>query len=163
MREAPDARGVRATPPSRARCRRRAARTRRCASSRARARAGALRRPVASPRLPRTAASPPRGAPPSHSNFERAPAGLGRQRVGELRQLSLEDAVELVLREPDPVVGDPVLREVVGADLLGAVARADLRPARRVELGALALELLFVEPRAQDAHRLLAVLQLRLL
>ena len=94
---------------------------------------------------------------------ERAPPVVGRERLGELVELALEDPVELVHGQLDAVVGDPVLGEVVGADLLRALARADLRAPRRVELGPLALELALVEPRAQDAHRLLAVLQLRLL
>ena len=63
----------------------------------------------------------------------------------------------------DAVVGDAVLREVVRADLLGALAGADLRAARRGLLGRLALALGLVDPRAQHAHRLLAVLELRAL
>ena len=54
-------------------------------------------------------------------------------------------------------------REVVGADLLRALAGADLRAAVGGELGLLLGELGLVEPRAQDLHRALAVLQLRLL
>ena len=92
-----------------------------------------------------------------------APAVLGSERLGELVQLAAEDPVELVHRELDPVVGEPVLGEVVGADLLGALAAADLRAARRVELGPLALELALVEAGAEDAHRLVLVLELRLL
>src|SRR5205085_7409492 len=53
--------------------------------------------------------------------------------------------------------------EVVRADLLRTLARADLRAACRVELGPLPLELALVEARTQDAHRLVAVLQLGLL
>jgi hypothetical protein len=68
-----------------------------------------------------------------------------------------------VLREADAVVGHAVLREVVGADLLGAVARADLRAAR-VALGRRALLLLdVVELRAQELHGHGLVLVLRLL
>ena len=49
-----------------------------------------------------------------------------------LVELAGQHLVELVEREPDAVVGDPVLLEVVGADLLGAPAAADLaRAARR--------------------------------
>src|SRR5207302_7573234 len=61
------------------------------------------------------------------------------------------------------VVGEAVLGEVVGADLLGALAGADLGAARGGLLGLLPLALQLVEPRAQDAHRLVLVLELRLL
>ena len=53
-----------------------------------------------------------------------------------------EHRIQVVGGVADPVVGDPVLREVVGADPLGAVDRADLRPCgrptppRRLLLGA---------------------------
>src|SRR5437764_391703 len=87
----------------------------------------------------------------------------GRQRLGELVELALEDPVELVNRELDPVVREPVLGEVVGADFLRALAGTNLRVAGRVELRSLPLELPLVEARAQHAHRLLPVLQLRLL
>src|ERR1700722_16943482 len=40
----------------------------------------------------------------------------GAQRGHQLVDVPLDDAIELVEREPDAVVGDPVLREVVGAD-----------------------------------------------
>jgi hypothetical protein len=63
----------------------------------------------------------------------------------------------------DAVVGHAALGEVVGADLLCPLARADLGRPRRGELGLLGGELALVEPGAQDLHRALAVLQLRLL
>ena len=88
---------------------------------------------------------------------------LGRERRGELAQVAVEDLVEVVGGELDPVVGDPALREVVGADLLRALAGADLRAAVGGDLGPLLLERALVEARAQDPHRLVAVLQLRLL
>ena len=93
-----------------------------------------------------------------------APALLvGLERGGELVELALEHAVEVVHGDLDAVVGDAALGEVVGADLLGAVAGADLRAAVGGELGLLLGERALVEPRAQHAHRLLAVLQLALL
>src|SRR3546814_16830238 len=61
------------------------------------------------------------------------------------------------------MVGDAALREVVGADALGAVAAADLALARCGALVDLPLALLLVEARAQHLHRLGAVLVLRLL
>src|SRR6266567_3663735 len=65
----------------------------------------------------------------SRDGFEGAPAVLGRQRFGEVAEISLEDLVEPMLRELDPVIGDAALRVVVGTDLLGPLAGADLRAA----------------------------------
>src|SRR5262249_55988016 len=64
---------------------------------------------------------------------------------------------------PDAVIGDPVLREVVGPDLFGAVARADLRLAAGGFARDLALALGLEDARAQDLHRLRAILDLRAL
>ena len=66
-------------------------------------------------------ARPPDGAP--------ARQGLGGRGVGARTidvELAVEHLVEVVGLEPDAVVGDPVLRVVVGADPLAAVDRADL-------------------------------------
>src|SRR5207253_1585826 len=63
----------------------------------------------------------------------------------------------------DAVVGDAILRIVVGADLLRARTRPHLGEPRRGLLGRLPLALGLVEARAQDSHRLVAVLQLRAL
>ena len=70
---------------------------------------------------------------------------------------------QVVDREVDAVVGDPALREVVGADLGAAVAGRDLRLALRRVLRLLLLQLGVVEARAQHLHRLRAVLDLRAL
>src|SRR5207302_5822375 len=88
---------------------------------------------------------------------------LGLERGGEVVQLAGEDGGQVAAREPDAVVGDAVLREVVGADLLGPLAGADLRAALGGELGLLRGELALVKARAEYAQRLLAVLELRLL
>ena len=61
------------------------------------------------------------------------------------------------------MVGHAVLGEVVGADLLRALAGADLRAPRRRLLGLLPLALGLVQPGAKDAQRLRLVLQLRFL
>src|SRR3712207_8197917 len=63
--------------------------------------------------------------------------------------------------ELDSVVGHAAFREVVRADLLRALAAADLRTPRGGELVLLALELGLEQARAQDAERLLLVLELR--
>src|ERR671922_294486 len=137
-----------------------------CASSRAR-----VRRATRHPRVgtgSRHAGAPlqrcgPRPERSCRSSLEGAPPVLGGERLGEIVQLAVEGRVEPVLRELDPVVGDAILGEVVGADLLRPLARADLRPPRRLLLLALLRALELVEPRPQHAHRLRLVLELRLL
>ena len=61
-------------------------------------------------------------APGPASGAARARAGrrllVGDERVDDLVELAGQHLVELVEREADAVVGDPVLLEVVGADLL---------------------------------------------
>src|SRR5207245_1756360 len=51
------------------------------------------------------------------------PPQLGHQLV----EIAVHDLVELVQGKIDPVIGDPVLREVVGANLGGPIAGADHR------------------------------------
>src|SRR3954465_6383710 len=97
------------------------------------------------------------------AGLELAALLIGLQRGGELVELAGEHGRDVPARELDAVVGHPVLREVVGADLLRARPGADLRLALRGQLGLLRCELHLVEPRAQYAHRLLAVLKLGLL
>ena len=85
------------------------------------------------------------------------------QRFGELVQVALKDRFDPVRSEPDAMVGDPTLREVVGPDLLSSVSGAHLAAALRSELGVLLGLGLIVEPGAQDAEGPLLVLQLRFL
>ena len=61
------------------------------------------------------------------------------------------------------MVGHAPLREVVGADLLGALARAHLRAALGRDLRRLLGQLALVQAGAQHPHRLLPVLKLGLL
>ena len=44
------------------------------------------------------------------------------QRVGDRLQVAGEDLIELVQRQPDAVIGQPVLGKVVGTNPLAAVA-----------------------------------------
>src|SRR5262245_18779426 len=90
-------------------------------------------------------------------------AVFGGERLGELAEVALEDLVEPVLRELDPGVGDAALGVVVGADLLCPLARPHLGTARGGHLRLLPLAFRLVQPCAQDAYRLVAVLQLRAL
>src|SRR5437763_16893937 len=47
------------------------------------------------------------------------------QRIDDRIQSAIHDDVELVQRQADAVVRDAILREIVGPDLLAAIARAD--------------------------------------
>src|SRR6266853_1397348 len=69
---------------------------------------------------------------------------------------------ELVQSEADAVIGHAVLREIVSADLLAAVAAADLRFAFLGQRLLLPFHFLLVEPGTQNAHAFFAVLNLRL-
>src|SRR5450759_2742170 len=95
--------------------------------------------------------------------LERSALLLGRERVGELAQIAVQDLIEPVERQLDAVIGDPTLGEVVGANLLRPLARADLQSPGRRLLVLMALALALVEEGAQDAHRPRLVLELRAL
>src|SRR5205085_7795545 len=86
---------------------------------------------------------------------------FARQCVEQLVELAVHDALDLVEREVDAMVGDPALREVVGTDSLRAVARADEELARRGGLRLLLAHLLVADARREDPERLLAILVLR--
>ena len=53
---------------------------------------------------------------------------MGCQCINDLVQISVHDLIQIVDRQADAVVGAAILREVVGADLLAAVAGAHLPP-----------------------------------
>src|SRR5260370_356011 len=59
------------------------------------------------------------------------------------------------------MIGHAVLGEIVGADFFGAVAGLDLPPAFGGESGLTFFLLLFVQSRAENAHGLGAILDLR--
>src|SRR6516164_3080964 len=86
-----------------------------------------------------------------------------RQRVDHRVQVALDHLVQVVGLVADPMIGDPVLREVVGADPLGPVDGANLSLALggrlRVRVGLGRRQ----QPGAQHAKSLLLVLQLALL
>ena len=82
------------------------------------------------------------------------------QGVDHGAQVAGEHRVQVVGLEADPVVGDPVLTEVVGADPLRAVHGAHLAPPGRGCLGRRLLLGRGDQPGAQHPHRRLLVLQL---
>ena len=59
------------------------------------------------------------------------------QGVGHRLQIAGDDLIELVQRQADAVIGHAVLREVVGADPLAAIAGADQALALGRPLGVL--------------------------
>ncbi len=79
------------------------------------------------------------------------------------RAPAFHDRLDLVEREIDAVVGHTPLREIVGADALGTIARADLVLAGSGARIRDALALHIEEARAQDIHGPRAVLVLRAL
>ena len=87
----------------------------------------------------------------------------GLEGVDDLVELAFHDRVEGVEGQVDAVVGQAVLREIVGADALGAVAGADLRLAFGGQLVVLLLALEGQQPGAEDAHGLVVVAVLRAL
>src|SRR5829696_7925014 len=88
---------------------------------------------------------------------------LGGERPRELFEVTAEGGLEVVGGDADAVVGYAPLREVVGADLGRAVARADLGlPQGALLLGPLA-HLALQQARLQYPHGLLLVLELALL
>src|SRR5260370_19377963 len=64
-------------------------------------------------------------------------------------------------RQADAVIGDAVLRKIVGADFFGAVAGFDLTAAFDGERRLAFLLFLFVEARAENAHGFGPILDLR--
>src|SRR6478735_6833340 len=82
------------------------------------------------------------------------------QRLDDRVEVALHHRRQVVEREPDAVVRDAVLREIVGADAFAAAAGADLAPALRGVLAPLLLLFLFQQARTQHRHGLRLVLLL---
>ena len=71
---------------------------------------------------------------------------MGRERVDERIEIAFHDPVETVEVQADAMVRAAVLRKIVGADPLAAVARADHRPPRSFPLTPLGLHLYVIDP-----------------
>src|SRR3989442_15876238 len=74
----------------------------------------------------------------------------GDQRVDKIVEITLEDLRQLLQRHADPVIGHAILREVVRADLLRAVAGAHGLPALGGDLLALRTLGALEQSRAED-------------
>src|ERR1019366_329341 len=88
---------------------------------------------------------------------------MGDQRVDHGLNAAVHELLQLVRGEADAMVGHAVLGEVVGSDLLAAIATAHHRLALLGQRVLLLLLLHFVQAGAQHAHSFLAILDLRLL
>src|SRR6218665_155212 len=77
--------------------------------------------------------------------------GLARMAQGlqHLVEFAVEHLLQLVQRQLDAVVGEPSLREVVGADAVAALATADQALAQRGLLGGAFAAFLFLQARLQ--------------
>src|SRR5712692_3472425 len=82
------------------------------------------------------------------------------QWLDQFADVAGHDGVELVKSQIDAVIGDAVLREVVGADAIAAVAGADEGAALFGPFLVQFLLLHFVQPAAKDAHGPLSILVL---
>ena len=99
--------------------------------------------PLASSHSQRAAGSPTcvrrlgeYSSPPlSHRLGELARSLVGGEGGDDVVEVAGQHVGEAVHREPDAVIGEPVLLEVVRADLLASSATTDLGPARRRALG----------------------------
>ncbi len=69
-------------------------------------------------------------------------------RADQLVELSRDDAIQLVERDVDTVIREPILRKVVGPDFLGAVPRLHLAAAFVSDRVVLALPFLIEQPAA---------------
>ncbi len=87
----------------------------------------------------------------------------GGEGVDEIVEITFENLREAVDGVADPVIGDPILVEVVSTDSLRSVGGSHLRTTLGGQLSRLLLLFCLQQAGAQDAHRLLAVLQLGLL
>src|SRR5882757_1050669 len=86
---------------------------------------------------------------------------LRGQGASQLVQIAVQDLLDLVQGQVDPVVGDPALREVVGADASRAIAASDQRASLTGLLLLLISELSVLDPRCQHFHGPFAILVLR--
>ena len=73
---------------------------------------------------------------------------MSDERVDERADFSVHGIAELMQRHTDAVIGDAVLREIVGANFFGAIAGADLSAA----FGSNLLVLLIAFQFVQDAR-----------
>src|ERR1700733_4736416 len=64
-------------------------------------------------------------------------------------------------RDADAMIGNAILREIVGANFFGAIAGADLSATFGGDLFVLLVAFQFVKASAENAHRFRAIFNLR--
>ena len=84
----------------------------------------------------------------------------GGQGVNDLVQIAVHDGIDLIQRQADPMVRNPALGEIVGADPLVAHTGAHLAAAHTGDLAVQPLLLLLIELGGQHPHTFLPVLEL---
>jgi hypothetical protein len=76
------------------------------------------------------------------------------QRLGQCKQIALDDLVEIIKGQTDSMVGHPVLREIVSAHFLRSVARSNQVAASLVTVRARIFLNLVEKPATKDPHGL---------
>src|SRR5579875_373315 len=84
----------------------------------------------------------------------------GGQIVNKLIKIPVHDAGQIMPRQADTVIGDAILREVVGADLLAAISHLHLRAPAFTQLFLAPGLLEIPEPRPEHSQGLLLVFEL---
>src|SRR4051794_39438008 len=82
------------------------------------------------------------------------------QSADHFSQITFNHAIEVIKGQADAMIGHTILRKVIGADLFLTAARADLAATLRAVLFRFFALFSFEQTRAQNAHRLLLVLEL---
>ena len=88
---------------------------------------------------------------------------VGYKPVDDRLKSAVQDFRQLMKRKPDAVVGNPVLREIVGSDLLAPIAGTHHTLSFRADLRKLLFELHLVQARTENLHCFRAILDLRFL
>src|SRR5580704_5942393 len=83
------------------------------------------------------------------------------ERVNDRCELAFHHLIELMKCQADAMIAHAILRKIVSADFFGAVASFNLPATLGGNQRVLLLLLLFVETRAENAHGLSAILDLR--
>jgi len=83
------------------------------------------------------------------------------QRFDERLEFAVHHRLELVEGEADAVIGDAVLRKIIGTDLLAAIARSHHAAPLGADRLLLFFELNLIKSRTQHALGLGAILDLR--
>src|SRR6476646_9039591 len=85
---------------------------------------------------------------------------LRLQSLDEFVEIAFEHLFQLMQRHPDAMICHPILRKVVGANLLASLARAHLRLAILGDFRFLPLPFRLDDSGPQGSHRFVAILQL---